>query len=83
MEARPEVKPPHVQALHDPFSLSEPGDHGLRMVGESTNVSVAGDRSQDAGDEGLRGGIGEAVGVEDEETGNGGGRDAGGEEVGD
>jgi len=81
VEAGPEMETPDVEALHGTLGLGETGDHGVGAVREG----VDGEKmalAEEAGDEGVRGGIGGAVGGEEEEGPDVGGVEAGGEEVG-
>jgi len=81
VEAGPEMEAPDVEALHGTLGLGETGDHGVGAVREG----VDGEKmalAEEAGDEGVRGGIGGAVGGEEEEGPDVGGVEAGGEEVG-
>lgn len=50
-----------VEALHGAFGLGEACDHGVRAVGEGVDGQEA-MLAQEAGDEGIRGGVGGSVG---------------------
>lgn len=75
VEAGPEVETADVEALHGALGLGEAGDHGVGAVGEG----VDGEKmalAEEAGDEGVRGGIRGAVGGEEEEGPDSGGVEA-------
>lgn len=65
MEPGPEVEAAEEEALEGALGLGEARDHGVGAVGESVDGGGAGDGAEDAGDEGLGGGVGKAVGIED------------------
>lgn len=81
VEAGPEVEAPDVEALHGALGLGEAGDHGVGAVGEGVDGEEA-VLAQEAGDEGVGGGVGGAVRGEEEERLDAGGQEVGGEEVG-
>lgn len=84
MEAGPEVEAADEEALHDALGFGEGGDHGVGLVRKSEDGGAGRDEGlEDASDEGLGGGVGKEVGVEDEERGDGARGDPAGEEVGD
>lgn len=83
LEAGPQVEPSDEETLDGALGLGEAGDHSLGAVGEGADVGVGVEGAEEADDESLGGGIGEGVGVEDDEAGDGGGGEAGGEEVND
>lgn len=81
VEARPEVEAADVEALHGALGLGEAGDHGVGAVGEGVDGEEA-VLAQEAGDEGVCGDVGGAVGGEEEQGPDAGGEEVGGEEVG-
>lgn len=83
MEPWPEVEAADEEGFHYPLGFGEPGDHGMRAIGEGDNRGRGGVGMKDASNEGLSGGIGEAMSVKDGEGSDGGGWNARGEEVGD
>lgn len=72
-----------IKALEDTLGFSEAGNHGLGAVGEGSNVERAIRGAQNPNDESLRGGIGKRMGVEEEDSGDGGGGEAAGEQIDD
>lgn len=82
VEPRPEVEAADKEGLHNALGLGEAGDHRLGPIGEGMDGGRGGVVPEDAGDEGLGRGVGEAMSVEHDKGGNGGWGDAGGEEVG-
>lgn len=81
MEPRPEVEAADVEALHGALGLGEAGDHGVGGVREGVDREEA-VLAQQAGDEGVGGGVGGAVRGEEEQGLDAGGQEVGGEEVG-
>ena len=71
----------HTQTLHDPLGLREPRNHRVRLIGEGPNVGIAVQGPKDSDDESLCGGLGERMGGEDNQSGDGRGGDFGVEEV--
>lgn len=83
MEPGPEVEAADEEALHDALGLGKGGDHRVGAVGEGADVGRGAVGAENADGKGLGGGVGEGVGVEDEEAGDARGGELGGEEIDD
>lgn len=83
LKSRPQMEFTEEKALEDALSFSEAGNHGVGAVGEGSNVERPIGRPQNPNDESLRGSIGKRMGVDENDSGNGGGGEAASEQIDD